>query len=125
MPEFNADHGVICAEFLRRSRQYLANGNLLQASEKGWGAAAHAGKLFADSRTGVEYERHNQFGLVVTAIEAETNNHQQIRQWANSANSLHRNFYNDTMDVIGIENCINDVADFVNLARTLVGLPPA
>ena len=30
-------------EFLAKSKQYLADGDLHQASEKGWGAAAHVG----------------------------------------------------------------------------------
>lgn len=124
MSEFNADHGTISAEFLRRSRQYLANGNLLQASEKGWGAAAHAAKLYAEKRTGVNYERHNQFSRVVLAIGTEANNARQIRQWAENANRLHQNFYDDTMDDLNIENCLNDVERFVNLARNLAGLPP-
>ena len=124
MPEFDADHGAICAEFLRRSIEYLTNGHLLQASEKGWGAVAHAAKLFADTREGLEYERHDQLRDVVTEMGMATNDHQQLRRWANSAERLHRNFYDDTMDVRGIENCLQDVASFVNAARRLVGLPP-
>ena len=34
MSEFGSDHSRICAAFLRLSREYLAAGGLLQASEK-------------------------------------------------------------------------------------------
>ncbi len=124
MSEFNADHGVICAEFLRLSRQYLADGNLLQASEKGWGAVAHAAKLFAESRDGLEYERHEQLREVVTEMGIATNRHQQIRRWSDVASRLHQNFYDDSMDALTIGRHLNDVERFVNLARGLTGLPP-
>lgn len=124
MSEFNADHGAICAEFLRQSRQYLANGNLLQASEKGWGAVAHAAKLFAESRDGLEYERHEQLNEVVTEMGIITNQYQQIRRWSNTASRLHQNFYADNMDASTIRGHLNDVERFVNLARRLTGLPP-
>ena len=124
MSEFNADHGQISVEFLRRSREYLAHGMLLQASEKGWGAAAHAAKLFAESRDGLEYERHEQLGEVVTEMGSVTNQHQQIRRWSETANRLHRNFYNDDMDAPTIQTSLDDVEQFVNIARQLTGLPP-
>ena len=36
-------------EFLARSKRYLADGDLHQASEKGWGAAAHIAKAVAEA----------------------------------------------------------------------------
>lgn len=50
MSEFGGDHRKISEEFMRRSKEYLSKGELLQASEKGWGAAAHAIKAYAASR---------------------------------------------------------------------------
>ena len=47
-------------EFLTRAHNYLAEGDLHQASEKGWGAAAHIAKAVAAAR-GWEYERHDDF----------------------------------------------------------------
>jgi hypothetical protein len=125
MSEFGADHGQISVEFLRRSREYLANGMLLQASEKGWGAVAHAAKLFAESCDGLEYERHERLDEVVTEMGIATNNHRQISWWARSANHLHRNFYDDDFDADTIAAYLDDVANFVNLVRELTGLTPA
>ena len=123
MSEFNADHGQISVEFLRRSREYLAHGMLLQASEKGWGAAAHAAKLFAESCDDLEYERHEQLDEVVTEMGIATNNHRQISQWAKSANRLHRNFYDDDLDADAIAACLEDARNFVSVALRLTGLP--
>ena len=97
---------------------------LLQASEKGWGATAHAAKLFAESRADLEleYERHEQLGDVVAEIGAAANNHLQVRRWVSNANRLHQNFYEDAMEAQAIAACLNDVANFVNLVRQLTGL---
>ncbi len=39
-----ADYEAQAREFLAKSREYLAAGDLHQASEKGWGAAAPHGQ---------------------------------------------------------------------------------
>lgn len=53
--------------FLQKSRDYLASGDLHQASEKGWGAAAHMAKAVATAR-GWEYERHRDFSIVLNNV---------------------------------------------------------
>ena len=42
-----ADHAAQARDFLEKSREYLAAGDLHQASEKGWGAASHMVKAVA------------------------------------------------------------------------------
>lgn len=58
-------------DFLAKSRQYLADGDLHQASEKGWGATAHMVKAVAAAR-GWEYEMHDKFRCAV----------RNARQWS-------------------------------------------
>ena len=43
-------HDATGREFLARARAYLAEDDLLQASEKGWGAAAQMVKAAAEAR---------------------------------------------------------------------------
>ena len=73
MSEFESNHAAICGEFLRRSRQYLDDGALLQASEKGWGAAAQAAKVYADARD-YAYRSHSHFNHVVNLLAQESGN---------------------------------------------------
>ena len=122
MSEFGGDHAQISATFLRRSRVYLSAGELLQASEKGWGAAAHAVKIYAAARR-LTYINHSDFHDLVTELRIETRN-DQIRFWERSANDLHRNFYDDDLSAEQIGNHLDNVANLVNLIRQLVGLPP-
>jgi len=122
MSEFGGDHGQISATFLRRSRAYLSDGALLQASEKGWGAAAHAVKIYAAARE-LTYINHDDFRYVITELRLET--HQdQIRSWESSANSLHQNFYDDDLSAQQIGYHLNNVAHLVDLIREITGLPP-
>ena len=122
MSQFAGDNAAICAVFLRRSRAYLADGQLLQASEKGWGAAAHAVKLFAD-HIGASYNSHRQFNALVTILQRAAGE-TRAAQWGNSANTLHRNYYTDRLNAQQIAAYLNDVVSLVNLIRQTTGLPP-
>ena len=78
-------------EFLARSRAFLAEGDLHQASEKGWGAAAWMAKAVATAQ-GWEYRLHGHFGTVLDNARRATRN-DQLRGLRGIANDLHANFY--------------------------------
>ena len=123
MSEYGADHAQISAVFLRLSREYLANGNLLQASEKGWGAAAHAAMLVAAVR-GWTYQEHRDFDSEIIPQLARETGQRAVYGWGRSANDLHRNFYRDELDGQQIAARLDDIANLVNLIRRLADLPP-
>ena len=85
------DYRQQAREFLAKSRQYLADDDLHQASEKGWGAAAWMAKAVAEAR-GWEYETHEQFNVVLNNARMATDNDRLI-PLRGVANDLHRNFY--------------------------------
>ena len=58
--EIVADHVELAKDFLERSKSYLAQGDLHQASEKGWGAASHIIKAVAAANNW-EYESARRF----------------------------------------------------------------
>ena len=60
-------------QFLARSREYLASGDLHQASEKGWGAAAHMTKSVAAAH-GWRYDKHSDFIIVINNVARLTGN---------------------------------------------------
>ncbi len=78
-------------EFLGKARQYLAEGDLHQASEKGWGAAAWMAKAVAESQ-GWQYRRHDEFFTVMYQAQDLTGN-EQVRTLGNTANTMHGYFY--------------------------------
>ena len=86
-----ADYRKQARDFLVKSREYLADDDLHQASEKGWGAAAWMAKAVAEAQ-GWEYERHDQFNNVLNNARAATGN-DRLPRLSRIANRLHRNFY--------------------------------
>ena len=86
-----ADYCQQARVFLTKSHQYLAEDDLHQASEKGWGAAAWMAKAVADAQ-GWEYERHAQFNVVLNNARRLTGD-ARLLGMAGIANDLHGNFY--------------------------------
>ena len=86
-----ADYAAQAREFLTRSREYLAAGDLHQASEKSWGAAAHMAKAVAAAQ-GWEYETHADFSVVLNEAVKVTGD-DRLRALRSIANDLHSNYY--------------------------------
>ena len=78
-------------EFYARARAYLAANDLLQTSEKGWGAAALRVKSVAELR-GWRHTHHGELSQTIDRLVVETGDG-QLKSFFNSANALHRNFY--------------------------------
>ena len=111
------DHLELAGGFLERSKSYLAEGDLHQASEKGWGAASHIIKAVAAANNW-QYESHDEFESVVV------NASQRYRQpsllgFSRSAEALHRNYYKRTLllNANVIRNDIQDVERMVTILR--------
>ena len=78
-------------EFLTKSREYLATGDLHQASEKGWGAAAWMAKAVAEAQ-GWQYTKHDEFFTVMYQAQDLTND-DRLRGLSAVANTMHGFFY--------------------------------
>ena len=105
--------------FLGKSREYLAEGDLHQASEKGWGAAAWMAKAVAETR-GWEYRRHEQFNVVLDRVQDLTGNDRLI-ELRGIANDLHRNFYTRSrfLSPVSIGTGLDRVAELLDLLEPL------
>ena len=92
-PDFDAvtDYETQAREFLVKGQQYLAAGDLHQASEKGWGAAAHMAKAVAEAQ-GWQYDRHADFSRVMNQAAVMTGN-DRLSDLRGRANDLHGNYY--------------------------------
>jgi len=93
--------------FLTQARQELAEGDLAQASEKGWGATAQMLKAVAEQR-GWEHHRHRYYHRAASRIRAETGDG-EIRRFFDSASALHENFYEDDMAADEVAERLDDV----------------
>ena len=123
-PDFNeiADHEAQAREFLAKSREYLAQGNLHQASEKGWGAAAHIAKAVASAQ-GWRYGNHSDFSQVLNQARRLTGD-SALLGMSGIANELHINYYKRKRDLdaeaIGLG--LDYIADMLELLYPLTGL---
>ena len=104
--------------FLVKAREELDAGDLEQASEKAWGAAALMVKAVADQR-GLLHERHNHLFDVVHGLAIQTGD-RQLRRLFYAANGLHGNFYENSYDSIGVNDAIEDVERFVEKVEKLI-----
>ena len=86
-----ADYVAQSREFLTQAREHLAAGHLHQASEKGWGAAAHMAKAVAAAQ-GWEYDTHADFSVVLNR-GLEVTGDDRLRGLRATANDLHSNYY--------------------------------
>ena len=123
-PDFEevADHASQAREFLDLSREFLASGNLHQASEKGWCASAHMAKAVAVAQ-GWEYATHADFSSVLNQARRLTGN-PRIPDLRSRANELHINYYKRKrhLDADAIGEDIEAVAELLTLLAPLTGL---
>ena len=97
--------------FLENANEFLRQGNLYQASEKGWGAAAQMVKALCEKR---EWN-HRHLSLLQQAIDslAEETGDQEYLLLFSSADSLHKNFYEGRMAQATVALHIAQVAKLV------------
>ena len=84
-------HTETAQTFLAQARAELENGDLVQASEKGWGAAAQIVKATAEQR-GWRHQSHRNLFEVVERLSEETGDRTLIDLFQ-VASALHLNFY--------------------------------
>ena len=85
----------------------LANGDRLQASEKGWGAASHAVKAIAEGR-GWRHKSHAELFRVARRLTAEMEQ-PEIHRLFNVASELHINFYEGWLNDGDIAESLTEV----------------
>ena len=117
-----ADYESQAQEFLANSRDFLDAGNLHQASEKGWGAAAHMAKAVASAQ-GWRYETHADFSQVMLQASRLANN-SRIRELRGVPNELHQNYYRRKrhLDASAIREDLETVAELLEILYPLTGL---
>ena len=99
------------AEYLRKARLHLAEGDLTQASEKGWGAAAEAVKAVAEQR-GWRHDGHRNLWNVVRQLVGETGD-TDLRLQFGYAQTMHINFYEAAMNREEVEEYLEHVERLV------------
>jgi uncharacterized protein (UPF0332 family) len=120
MTEGRERYATAARELLTKAQQALAQRDLHQASEKGWGAAAQIVKAVA-TRRGWQYQTHAALFEAVRLVMLETGD-RRLQELFHAANSLHYNFYENWMPDEAVEVGLEQVKEFIQgMERFLTG----
>ena len=96
---------------LEQARTELAAGDVRQASEKGWGAAAQAVKAVADAR-GWQHRNHAALFRVASRLATETED-DDLNRWFLTASGLHVNFYENWLGADAVSVGLDDIDQLI------------
>ena len=102
---------------LAQSRAELAAGDVPQASEKGWGAAAQIVKAVAEQR-GWPHRSHAALFNAVARLVSETGD-DDIGRLFDVASALHVNFYEDRSNPRTVARGLDDMERFLQKLEPL------
>lgn len=119
MTTARTDHySDLSADYLRKARLHFDEGDLTQASEKGWGAASTAVQACAEER-GWDHHRHWHHRINLRQLVEEVGD-EEIYALFPSAESLHANFYENFMSAVDIGKQLDNVERLVGRLRELI-----
>ena len=90
----------------------LEAGELSQASEKFWGAAAQVLKSFAEKHN-LEHDSHSHAYMVIREAVRESRN-PDVGEWFKHAEALHGNFYENWMIESEVRSSAEDVRKLID-----------
>ena len=106
---------------LEQAGRELDAGDVLQASEKGWGAAAHTVKAIAEQR-GWLHERHGHLFGVAGRVADELEQ-PRIQDLFRLASTLHTNFYEGWLTEEDVERGLGQVEELLSLLEGAMSNP--
>ncbi len=117
MTESRSGYRAASQDLLRKAFLALAEDDFVQASEKGWGAAAQMVKATAEARRW-RHNGHRQLFDIVKRLVDETGD-RNIYDLFNAANSLHSNFYENWMPRDMVEATLEQIQQLLSKLEAL------
>jgi len=107
-------------KYLTEAEEFLKRGDYVQASEKGWGAAAEVIKALA-TKEGRELRSHGELHREVIRLVTATGDDEIRHLWL-SATALHQNFYENWLPPEIVEKSIEDLKKLIEKLKKLLQL---
>ena len=104
--------------YLTQAYEELERGDLSQAAEKGWGAAAQIVKAYAAER-GLPHNSHGRLFAAVSQLVAETDD-DTYRTLFQAGGYLHGNFYEGGYAAREIRGNLEQITEFVERIGALL-----
>lgn len=111
-------HREISERFLSHAEEEFAKGDLLQASEKAWGAVAHYVKSVAKEQEDWDADSHAGVNRCARMLVVHTDDPKTNMSRLGTVNSLHANFYEDFYDEVLVKSGIEDARDLITAMKT-------
>ena len=111
------------AKFMAQAHTELVAGDLAQASEKGWAAAAQMTKAIAAQRD-LPHTAHWHLHRVIDRLVAETGD-AELSTLFHVASGLHINFYKNTRSAQVVEFSLGDIERLLDKLRPILELGDA
>ena len=117
-PEELVEHyQALSDKYFKDAKGFLSREDLVQASEKLWGASALAVKAVAAKR-GLKLDKDGSLWEFVSRLAKERSDEDFIRLFF-TANALHRNFYEGQMNKAALEIATRDIEKLIEKLRSL------
>ena len=113
-------HHDVSERLIAHARGALRDGDMIQASEKAWGAVAHLVRSVAEER-GWRQQSHRDLHRNALAIIRSTDDARQNRVRLGVANGLHQNFYNDNYDTDMVRDSLGAVEELLDALQEARG----
>ena len=117
------DRRAIGRRFIMQARQYLEQGDRLQAGEKAWGAVAHNLKVIGEQR-GWYHTNHQQLENIGKQIVVEFDNAELGNAIWEAFHNGHRNFYENQRTIDEMRVTIEVAEEALPVLETLQDRPP-
>lgn len=112
-------HTEAATEFLAQAHACLAEGNLLQASKKGWDAVERMVEAVAETR-GWRHASPDDLYRVISRLAGETSD-EQLRRLFRSANALHWNAYEGWFTLDFVADGLKDIEEITKRLSAALG----
>ena len=111
-------HAEISDRFLQQAEVELGRGDLLQASEKAWGAVVHHVKSVARERNW-DNSSHRDVNRAARQLIRLTSDPDVNRLRFMAMNTLHVNFYEESLDPEDVEAMVLDARVLIEAMRAV------
>lgn len=105
-------YAAMSLDFMARAEDYLQREDLVQASEKTWGAAACALKSIAEQR-GWQHQSHSLL-FDISGQVAEELDRPDLRDMFAVAKTMHQNFYENWEPAEAVEYAVGRIREYLN-----------
>jgi len=117
-PEDLVEHyRALSEKYFAEAKEFFGKGDLLQTSEKLWGAAALAVKMVAAKR-GLALKQHGSMWDFVSKLSKESGDEDIVTLFI-VANGLHRNFYEGQMNRESLEIAIRNIEKLIEKLKRI------